>query len=334
MSAALDTLSPDEQKMLDQMAADDAVIGEQPPPSPPPPPPPDEPEPPAATDQQPKTVPQEALHAERERRKRAEKELNELKAKAAADIARGEGRLRLLTEVASAATAHPEPAAVPIPDPQVDPLGYVQQTTANLQSQIAQLTERVKKSEGLEQQIAQATLQQTQMQELSVWGQGQEAEFAAENPDYGNAIGFLRSQRVKQLEAMGYTNPAEINFIIGNDVTAMAQRARQTGQNFGEMLYRQAQVVGYQKGAAGTPAPAAPAAVQAPTPTPPIPDVAARVAAAQRGAEMAGGLGGAGSAPRGELTPQALASMSDAEFASMYAKLQGNPAAMRQMFGE
>ena len=322
MSAALDMLSPEEQKLLDQMQAEDGAVDAQEPAS----------EVPATTEEpvapvtepQPKTVPQEALHAERERRKRAEKELNELRAKAAADIARGEERLRLLTEAASAATAPPPPAPVQIPDPQTDPLGYVQHTTAHLQSQIAQLNERVQKSEGLERQIAQAALQQTQMQELSAWGQGQEADFAAGTPDYGAAIGFLREQRVRQLNAMGYTNPAEVNAMIGNDVTAMAHHARRSGQNFGEMLYKQAQVMGYQAAAPAAASPAAPAA----------PDVAARVAAAQRGAEMAGGLGGAGSAPKGELTPQSLANMTEAEFAAMYSKLRGNPAAMRQMFGE
>lgn len=328
MSAALDTLTADEQKLLDQMAADDvASEGQEPAPSPAPEPEPAEEPPPAPAEPPSKTVPQQALHAEREKRKQLERELNELKAKAAADIAVGQERLRLLTEAASAATAPAPTAPTPIPDPQVDPLGYVQQTTANLQQQIAQLNERVQKSEGLERQIAQAALQQTQMQELQAWGQGQEAEFSAETPDYNDAASFLRARRQDQLRAMGYTNPAEINYIISNDITAMAHRSRQTGQNFGEMVYKQAQVLGYQKAAAA--APVAPVA-----PAPPVPDVAARVAAAQRGAEMAGGLGGAGSAPRGELTPQALASMSDAEFAAMYSKLQGNPAAMRQMFGE
>lgn len=341
MSAALDTLSPEEQKLLDQMQADDAALGEEPAPSSPPAPQ-EHAEPAAAepaTPEPPKTtVPQEALHAERERRKRAEKELNELKAKAAAELAVGQERLRLLTEAATAATAPPPPAPVQIPDPQVDPLGYVQHTTAHLQGQIAQLNERVQKAEGLEKQIAEATLQQTQMQELRVWGQRQEAEFTRENPDYNDAAGFLRTQRAKQLEAMGYTNPAEINWIIWNDVTAMAQRARHIGQNFGEMVYRQAQALGYQKAAPAAAAPAAApdlaALAAAPTPPAAAPDVAARVAAAQRGAEMAGGLGGAGAAPKGELTPQALANMSEAEFAAMYSKLQGNPAAMRQMFGE
>lgn len=338
MSAALDTLSPEEQKLLDQMQADDAASGIEEAPPPASPLPPDEPpapaeEPPATTEPPKTTVPQEALHAERERRKRAEKELNELKARAAADIAVGQERLRLLTEAASAATAPPAPAPVQIPDPQTDPLGYVQATTSQLQNQIAQLNERVQKTEGLERQVAEASLQQAQMAELRMWGQGQEADFRAENPDYDNAANHLRTQRETQLRALGYTNPAEINNILAGDITAMAMRARQTGQNFGEMVYRLAAAVGYQK-AAAAPTPAAAVAPPAAPAAPAAPDPAARVAAAQRGAEMAGGLGGAGAAPRGELTPQALANMTEAEFASMYSKLQGNPAAMRQMFGE
>lgn len=341
MSAALDTMTTEEQKLLDQMRTDDAST-DAPLPAPTPSPAPATPATPATQQEPDETAPpdqpqtsvvsQQALHAEREKRKAAEAREREKDARYAAELARVQERLALLTQAATAATAAPAPAPAapqPPPDPQADPLGYVQHVTAETQRTISALEQRVARSEGLERQITEAQLQQAREADLRAWGWGQEAEFAQETPDYKDAMQFLTTRRAAQLNVMGINNPAQVQAMIGNDVAAMAMRAREGGLQFGKMLYELARETGYQKAAQ---APLAPTLTPAPITGAAAPTPAQRVATAQRGAEMAAGIGAGGTAPRGELTPQALADMSDEQFAEVLAKM--GPKGLPSMFGE
>lgn len=326
MSGALDVLDANDQKLMDQMRADDAAAPPEPERVAPEPAATVAPAEPAAADpaepaaEPQSTVPQSALHAERERRKAAEKQLREISEK----YARVDERMNLLMQ---AAQAVPQTTAAPVPppDPNQDPLGYVQHVNNELRGQIAQLSERVQKTEGLEKQVTQAQLEQAQMQELQMWGRSQEEEYARESaPDYLEAMTFLKNARAAQLQAMGISDPMQIQAAIAQDAAAVAQRARQNSMQLGQVFYDLAKAHGYaKKAAAVSPAPAAATG----TPTP-----AERLATAQRGADMASSLGAAGAAPRGELTPTALEQMSDAEFAKVLANMNGS--AMRQMFGE
>src|ERR1700761_8216222 len=88
-----------------------------------------------------RTVPQQALHAERERRKAAEAKAQAAEVKAAADAARFAERFQMLSDaVQAAATPPPQPAApVEIPYINTDPIGHFQATNKALQKQIADL---------------------------------------------------------------------------------------------------------------------------------------------------------------------------------------------------
>jgi DNA repair exonuclease SbcCD ATPase subunit len=333
VSAALDTLSDEEQKLLKQMETDDGEPAPFLPDVPSPGEAPQAAEEPAPAAETPPsaTVPQQALHEERARRKEVERKLQEAEQRHAANEARTQERLNLLMQAvqgqAPAAAPAPAAPAAPPPDISQDPIGYVQHIERDMRQTISQLQEKVQKSEGFERQVNEEALHRAQMQELSSWGLQQETEFAAEQPDYANAAQFVRETRVRQLQALGITNPQQVMAQIAQDVTQIALSARNSGRNFGRTLYDLAKATGY------TPAQQAAANAAAPALSPqPVANAGDATARAQRGAEMATTIGSGGSAPRGELTPQRLAEMPEEEFTAMLGKL--GKSGMRQMFGE
>lgn len=337
MSAALDTMTDAELAELRQMQSDDAASTlEQEPETPAPAEPetpPAEPASPAtpepAQPEEPKLVDKRALDQERDRRKKLEAALAEQNAKHAADLARTQERLDLLMRTAQAAVTPAPVAPTAAPDPQQDPLGYVQHVTQDLNRQIGELKQQVANTDGVNRQVMEAQLANAQVAELRNWAYGQEVEAAKEVPDYADAMGYLKNTRLQQLTELGYSG-ADVERMMQQDVTAMAMRARETGKNFGQMLYGMARATGYQQKAAPAAAPSALAQVNGGAPAAPTPNQ--RVATAMRGAEMSTSLGAAGTAPRGELTPQALAEMSDADFSAMLAKMGSG--GMKQLFGD
>jgi hypothetical protein len=127
---------------------------------------------------------------------------------------------------------------------------------------------------------------------------------------------------------MGMTDAAQRQQAIRNDVAQIAATAQQRGVNFGEMLYSLARAQGYTPKEAAQAAAIEQAATAQPT------QAERQVATIERGRAMSQTLGTAGTAPPTRLTPEKIASMSDAEFSKVYAKVAKDPAAMRQMFGE
>jgi hypothetical protein len=328
VSGALDTMTAEDKAAFDQMAAADAE-----------PWPHNEPEPepqaveqpeaapaaePAATDKpQPKHVPLEELLKERKARQAASAAQAELEKKYAADMARLQERLELLTAAVQQPVAQPAQPAVaeaeaPVPDPERDPMGYVRWNLDRIARQHEQVAQRVAQVEQFAQHGQQQNQQQQQIQALVNWGQAQEAAFAQQQPDYQQAIAHLRATRARELAAVGITAPAEVNAAIAQDSLGLARMAQQRGVNFGRALYDMALARGY------TPP------VASEQPSAPAVDPVAR---ATRGADMAAGLP-SGTAPRGEPTAQALANMSEAQFAAYLAKVGKNPTAIRAIFGD
>ena len=274
-------------------------------------------------------VPHKALHAEREQRKAAEKALAELRTASAAETAKMNERFGMLQKLVEEATKPPPPAPpapIEIPDFDADPKGYIQKSFEAMRREVEQST-------GLARQIAESNLKQAEqteqarqqqqaMQALQNWGMAQERALEATDPTFPQAREFLLKHRDAELQALGVTDPAQRHQMVVNDAYAMAAQCAQQGLNFAERVRDIARARGFVP-AAPEPAPtAAPAA-----------DATARVAAAERGRDMALSLGASGGAPRGSLTPDKLASMNDAEFAATLAKLKTDPGAMRALFG-
>lgn len=257
-----------------------------------------------------------ALKEERERRRRLETEH-------AAEKARIQERLDLMLQAMQARQAPSEPQRQaspevigPAPDPNADPMGYVKYEFDAQKREIAEFKafREQQAAQSVQQQQIQA--RQHQIQEMAMWATGQESEYRKETPDYNEAANFLQTSRAKQYEMMGVTNPAEVQNAIAQDTINIAALARQRGQNFAETVYNLAKSVGYTKPIQ------APAAVATQTVAAPVaPTVEAdALARATRGAAMSATVG-TGSAPRGELTADALGKMSDAEFAKVLDKM-------------
>jgi hypothetical protein len=336
VSSALDTLSAEEQSQLNQMQADDAasepMVGFDAGPAPASDPVATQADPqPAQQTEEPKPtmVDKRALDEERARRRELEAKFQQQ------EVARAklEERFNLLLDAAKAHSAQPAPttpAAPPVPAPEFerDPAGFIKHGFETLGQRLAEMERSYQeKLQALEQGTTRLTQAQQQAQaaaQLDAWAAAQEAEYAKSVPDYREAMQHLMQTRTQTLHLMGITDPAQVQAQIAMDVRSLANMSRERGANFAETLYKLAGANGYRKADVAPATPAVPAQTAAPA------NAAERLV---RGQEMATTLGATGAAPRGEPAPQALANMSDAEFAKYYEKVRGNPAALRDLLG-
>ena len=317
----LDKLSADEQKLMDSMRADETTAPE------PEPTPRAAPEPAATSEPeieddptvvepgQSKTVPHQAFHAERERRKAAEERARQVENDKSADMARLQERINLITGIAQVATQQPAVAPVAeeaIPDVNTDPVGHFQAVAA-------QLKRTVEEQGAILQGFTQRSQQNNQIMELRNWGAAQEQAFEVKEPSYRAAMDHLAVSRRAELEAIGVTDPAEQQRIIGTDITNIAARARQEGANFAERLYTLATKRGFQKPGAIPPIDAATS------------DPVERQTAARDNATTLSAVNGGG--PGSRLSVEKISNMSDRQFEAFYSKIKDDPDALRDLMG-
>lgn len=343
--AALDKLTAEEEAQLKQMEADDLasasttveavqdgteageVQGQEPPA--------EAVEEAHETPEKPGFVDKRALDQERERRRKAEASLAEERQKNAAEYAKVQTRLELLAQAAQehvTATAPRAPDPEPAPDFSTDPAGFIQHQFKSVHHELARNREEINTLRDTTQHVQQQTQQQAQNAALQQWGAAQEAEFARNQPDYQQAVTHLRNARERILQAAGINDPVDMQNRLQAEVMQTAAMAYQQGRSFGDVLYKLAGAHGYSPGATAAPAATEAQAAAVPITTPkPAATAAERLI---RGQDMATTLGATGGAPRGELAPQAIANMSDADFDVLYSKVktQGGQA-MRNLFG-
>lgn len=236
-------------------------------------------------------------------------------------------RLRLLTEAAQSALQVPQappaaPVPIEIPDINTDPVGH-------FKAQLEVLQRKATEQEAILQGFNQQQEQQRRINELRAWGSAQEAELMSREPDYNEAMDFMKAQRRKQLAALKITSPEHQEQVIGSDVTNIALRARAEGFNFAEQMYAIAESYGYQKKAAPT--------TSAVPVIPPLDaglPAADRAAAQERGRANSTTIATVGASTPVGLTPDRIASMSDAQFAKHIEGLRAaNPTALRDLMG-
>lgn len=228
-------------------------------------------------------VPHGALHEERERRKQAEQQLAEFKA-----------RLEALEKAAQPA----EPQKPARPDPILDPDAFGEWLEA-------QIAEAKKPAAALTEQQQQARVHQQRAEAAT----RHEQEFAAANPDYGDAVKQLHGQRVAELKAMGWSDrrtldqagnvvPSQIEQIIGSEANAIFDNAMRLGRNPAEVLYDMAKLRGWKS-------------------KPAVAD-AERITATAKAQENVATLATAsGEAQEGGLTLKQLSEMSEEELADL-----------------
>ncbi len=241
-----------------------------------------------------KFVPHAALHKERERRKSTEQELNTYRER----MARAEERLAVLNEVLTQPTApqtQTGPAQEEVPDPEKDIFAYVKHLEKKL-SGLEQTTQKTAEERQREQSLNQ--LQSAYAADAQ--------KFMAEKPDFRDAYGYIANSRARELAALGYSQD-QIRQQLTYEETNIVAQAFQQRRSPSAVLYEQAIARGY------TPKQAA-AAAQSVNPGQRLDNVA-RGQATQKSLSGAGGSAGEG------LTIEALASMSDDEFAATAAKI-------------
>ncbi|MGU3467583.1 hypothetical protein ACLBXO_22305 [Methylobacterium sp. C33D] len=279
-------------------------------------------EPEAAPEAQPrdekgKFVPHGALHEERERRKAVEKERDELRER----FARGDERLRILSEAMQRPAAPAQPAAAPepvkVPNPDEDIFGYVkhlEQQVEALRTGQTQLTESQKKAEETRQ--AEAARNEV----IGFYQQDLRTAIQAD-ASVADAYEHLFAGRVAELQLVGMSQKDAIEAVRDEEFN-LAQTARQRGQSPAALIAALAKSRGF---APKAPEPA-PAPAAAPQET--AAERAARAAAGQAGPGRS--LSAAGGQPAGEITLETLSSMSEADFEKL---LASNPARVRALMG-
>lgn len=135
---------------------------------------------------------------------------------------------------------------------------------------------------------------QQQIQQVTNWAIGKQAEFEKTQPAYKDAYAFASKARHAELEALGYSDPAQRENMINADqaqIVLEAARRTQAGTltNPAELIYNYAIAKGFKVKAAED-------------------KTAAALEKIAAGQAAAGGLNG-GTAPKGEMTLDDLARM-------------------------
>lgn len=194
-------------------------------------------------------VRREALRAEREKRKARDRELKEVQAKYAQDMARANERLTQIMEAQQRAMMQQQapvrqaPQQPEIPAVDVDPIGHFQ---AKLEAQERRLAEyEAFKAEQVKSQQAV-----TQEQRIIAEVQRLEEEFRANQPDYNDAQQALADSWRAEARAAGLPEQAVVKQRIWEIINVAAQQ----NANPGKIAYELARARGYQPNAATRPA--------------------------------------------------------------------------------
>jgi hypothetical protein len=240
-----------------------------------------------------KFVPHGALHAEREERKKLQAQFEELRTKNAVLEDRW-------NTILTARQPAQEEAKAP-PNPEEDIFAYAKWQGEQVEALKAKI-------EGDEK--ARAAQTQETAQEQAVWNEWSQSaqSFAAQTPDFGDAVKFLSEAREKQLTAMSrvdprFANPQGRTQQINAELKSIVLAAKQQNISPAEAVYQIAKDYGF---------------------TPPMPDPQVtsekidQLDAAQAASRTLAATSGK---PSGDaLTAQAIADMSAADFDRWYSK--------------
>lgn len=231
-----------------------------------------------APEQAPKVVPLAALHEERERRKEMARQIETLRQEQAQRDAKIEARMQALYQA-----SQPRPPTFD-ENPAEHLRQQLEQTRQETQATNQQLT-------AWQQQQAQAA--QLQQIKSAVWNH--EEQFLSEKPDYQDAVRFMRQQRANEFQAMGADPQSALNQATHEMIEGALLNA-QAGRNPAQVAYRMAELRGYRPKPQG------------------IAEGAEKLQNQQRGVAAARTIGSGGSTA-GKLSVNALATMSDEDFA-------------------
>jgi hypothetical protein len=229
----------------------------------------------------PSVVPLAALHEERARRKELAASIEQMRTEQARRDAILEQRFAKLAELREQAQ---------MPSFEENPAEHLRHGQQQLQQTVQQIAEANRVQNEQRQQMAY-------VQQLAGVVQQRVAQFAQAAPDYFDAVSFLQKQRAAELEADG-ADPSIAEQQAQRELDALALDRTQRGQNPAEVAYKLAKARGF------TPKPAQPQQ----------PSAAEKLQTQQKGVAASRTLGSGGAA-QNKLSLEALASMSDDDFA-------------------
>lgn len=132
----------------------------------------------------------------------------------------------------------PQGQQAQVPDPQTKPLDYINHVLGSVQSSTAELQQWRQQQEAASQQ--RATVQQ-----YADWARGQEAEFSRGQPEYRDAYRFAAESRDKELQALGYSDPAARANIVRMNTAEIIHNAASQGRNPAELVWEYARARGF-----------------------------------------------------------------------------------------
>lgn len=185
-----------------------------------------------------KTVPHEALHEERERRKESDKKLDEMATKVTRMEALQERGRQERAEAERAAAL--ESGAAGIPDYEEDPVGHLLATISIHQEKLDGLT----MADGQRNEREAAAGQEHHLLELYA---NSVRSFSEDNADFNDAYTFLAKSVDKELQARGITDPGERENALQYEEGQLVGRALNGGKNPAELIYNLAVHRGYAK---------------------------------------------------------------------------------------
>lgn len=256
-----------------------------------------------------KFVPHGAFHRERERRKSAETELQQMREQRA----RADERLAVLNEIIGASEVPQgrpqQQQAVEPPDPETDIFGYVKWQKDEI--------ERLKNEQ---RSFVQQQEQYRIAQDTQHYYKNDALNYMKSTPDFPDAYAYIAQSYTQELRAKGFSDE-QIQANLQAEEAQIAYNAMQQRKSAAQVIYDMAKARGYTPKAGGA------ASNQQSGQS----DPTQKIEAIQRAQKATPTLSGAGGGAVEGLTPETLASMSEEEFAAVAEKLGKHK--MRKLLG-
>ena len=210
-------------------------------------------------------VPLSALHEERRRRQAAALRLRQMEMENERRTGVLQGRLDALERIALQARQEPEKPEEPEPDMEKDPAKWVQHQFRKRDKKLESVAEENRRLQEMllerEEQFTGALSENHRRIQETERAQALDSTIARDDdearsayPDYDDAVEYVYELRHRQLDAVGITDPAQRDMMIGNEARVMAEQAYANGQSAADAIYRMARASGF----GGARSPAAP----------------------------------------------------------------------------
>jgi hypothetical protein len=255
----------------------------------------------------PKLVPVNALHEEREKRRKSDEEKEQMRLEYARDKARIEERLKVLNDLLGLDPEQPKKnQAEEWIDPEKDIFGAFKQ----LKSRYDEIDQKLAgKTTEFQQRFEQQSLESSY--------QNDARRFMTEEPAFADAYRHLVNGRMRELEMFGIgANDAERSAIVAQEERQIVQQAQKVGKRPAQAIFELAKTRGFLPQAKSTPPMGETQQNSAPNQ-----QLNPTLETIQRGMQAFSSLSTAGGASNKPLTFQDLVDMHEDQFEQVYSRM-------------